>query len=579
MKWKAQLAALCMAGSALALAGCGDDGGSEIDASTPAPDTGPPPTDAEIPDGPIPTDQPDAAPDASPDAAPDAMLGPETCDNSVDDNGDGKADCEDPKCGEFFPCQAPACQPGENRVFLKATDLPKLIRGGMTTTSTLAVPATVLGAVTNAAVKIAVGHNCVRDLVLKLTNPEGTAIELSSNNGSVGHNYLNTVFADSGTTSVVHGNAPFTGVYKPEQPFTRFHGQAGAGNWKLDVVETFDDPNGDTLDNGGFASFDLMLCVCTTCEVGPSCSDHTDNDGDGMTDCADPDCNGNIRCVPETNCTDHVDNDLDGQIDCQDQQCDGHNNCQFGHEVACGDGIDNDGDAQVDCFDLDCRITPLCREETDCRNGVDDDMDGLPDCRDPGCLATAGFCQVAESNCNDMFDNDGDGLTDCADPTCVNTVICAVPACPAGTMPLTVAATDLPLAIPDSNPTGVTSTINVATTGQVRRVVVTFSATHTFDGDLSISLIAPGATPPGIDLSSTNGLGGDNYIDTIFSDAAGTAITAGMPPYTGPFRPEAPLAPLNNTPLAGAWKLLVKDGAASDLGDITKFEIAFCYAP
>jgi hypothetical protein len=52
-----------------------------------------------------------------------------------------------------------------------------------------------------------------------------------------------------------------------------------------------------------------------------------DNDGDGYTDCADPNCAGDPICDESLNCTDGVDNDLDGATDCDDTDC---------SAVACG---------------------------------------------------------------------------------------------------------------------------------------------------------------------------------------------------------------------------------------------------
>jgi subtilisin-like proprotein convertase family protein len=579
VKLKTRLVSICVAASTLTFMACGgdDDGVDVIDAAMVA-DAEPPPGDAKIPDGPV-GELPDAAPDATPDAAPDAMLGPETCDNDADDNGDGKIDCEDPLCANsFFPCQAPACADGQTRVFYHAADLPKLVHGGQTTSSTITVPPG--GAVINAATKVSIGHNYITDIVIKLTSPENTTIDLSSHNGSVGHNYLNTVFSDSATTSVVAGMAPFSGVFRPEEPFSRFNGQSSAGAWRMDVIESYLDSN-PSIDDGGFASYDLMLCVCTDCEVGPNCSDTVDNDHDGTTDCADTDCATNLRCIPETACADGLDNDLDAKVDCLDDQCDGHNNCQFGNETSCHDAFDNDGDAHTDCTDSDCATTPLCLIETNCTDHVDNDMDGLTDCADPGCFASSPGCQTSESTCDDDIDNDGDGLVDCADPNCQVGVTCAVTACPAGQQTLMLTATGVPVAIPDSSTVGATANITVPTTGTVNRVIATIGITHTYVGDLSVGLVAPGETSPGVSLANRVGSSGDNFTDTIFSDSAGTLITdiASMAPYTGPFKPDGTLSTLAGHALAGDWKLYAEDHAFSDTGNITKFQLFICYTP
>jgi len=49
------------------------------------------------------------------------------------------------------------------------------------------------------------------------------------------------------------------------------------------------------------------------------CTDGKDNDGDGLKDCADPDCKTQSAC--QEKCGDGKDNDLDDKIDCDDPDC------------------------------------------------------------------------------------------------------------------------------------------------------------------------------------------------------------------------------------------------------------------
>jgi len=57
----------------------------------------------------------------------------------------------------------------------------------------------------------------------------------------------------------------------------------------------------------------------------------------------------------------------------------------------CTNGTDDDGDALVDCQDPDCVSDPACAPSGAeiCNNGVDDDADGLVDCGDPDCATNA----------------------------------------------------------------------------------------------------------------------------------------------------------------------------------------------
>ncbi len=137
---------------------------------------------------------------------------------------------------------------------------------------------------------------------------------------------------------------------------------------------------------------------------------------------------------------------------------------------------------------------------------------------------------------------------------------------------LSYASPDVPKPIPDNNLTGVTSTITVAGNPDiVVDVNVTVDITHTWDGDLRLSLISPTAVT--IPLSTNRGGSGHDYAGTVFDDSAATAISAGTPPFTGSFRPESPLTAVNGIPANGIWRLLVVDAAAVDTGTLTGWSL------
>ncbi len=136
----------------------------------------------------------------------------------------------------------------------------------------------------------------------------------------------------------------------------------------------------------------------------------------------------------------------------------------------------------------------------------------------------------------------------------------------------TYTSTNVPKAIPDNTPAGVTSTLPVmAPSTTVGKVTVHVAITHTYDSDLIITLISPNNTA--VILSNRHGGGGDNYTGTIFDDDAATAISTGTAPFTGSYRPDQPLSVLKGSAANGTWSLKVSDNFTLDTGNLTGWSI------
>ena len=170
-------------------------------------------------------------------------------------------------------------------------------------------------------------------------------------------------------------------------------------------------------------------CFNGACAHETSCSDGIDNDGDGLTDCQDPQCSGKRcagggvctaarACVAE-NCTNRVDDNGDGLIDCQDAlvckppqsmvsplccgvayadlASDIHhcgacgNDCAAGHSADCG---------TIACVSGRCQYGTAANR-TACAGGVCCGGNCVPD---------------RETSCTDRVDNNCDGKADCQDP-------------------------------------------------------------------------------------------------------------------------------------------------------------------
>jgi subtilisin-like proprotein convertase family protein len=134
------------------------------------------------------------------------------------------------------------------------------------------------------------------------------------------------------------------------------------------------------------------------------------------------------------------------------------------------------------------------------------------------------------------------------------------------------ASTDVPKAIPDV--ATATSTIVIPERARITDVNVTLDITHTFDGDLTISLSNPdGVTTP---LSIRNGSSGDNYTNTTFDDMTpGILISDGTPPFTGTWFPQGNLTQFEGGSTKGTWTLIVQDSAGADIGTINSWSLQF----
>ncbi|HYY42201.1 MAG TPA: proprotein convertase P-domain-containing protein, partial [Pyrinomonadaceae bacterium] len=108
------------------------------------------------------------------------------------------------------------------------------------------------GLVSDVNVRVRLDHQNDGDVDLFLVAPDGTEVELSTDNGGTGANYGTgtndcagtfTVFDDSAANSITTAAAPFAGTFKPESALAAFNGRQSFGTWKLRVA---DDAVGDT---------------------------------------------------------------------------------------------------------------------------------------------------------------------------------------------------------------------------------------------------------------------------------------------------------------------------------------------
>jgi hypothetical protein len=422
----------------------------------------------------------------APDLAGGLIRGGESCDDGVDDDGDGLIDCEDPDCEG-----APECVALEGPIAKACGDDAYEQNDSAAGARGIALPAQLQGVICpNDAdwYAFSVAGGCRIQVNLAFSHAQGDLnLQLFGPTGS----QLAAAYSTTDNESVA-ALAPSTGTYR-----VHVYGFKGAGNR-------------------------YALGVTTSCgaSVTENCTNGVDDDHDGLVDCADPDCASALACVPPENCTNGIDDDRDGLADCADPDCAAAPACA---PLACpADDVHEQNDSQAagrligpgahrgivcahdaDWFALDlaagCTVQADLRfshatgnlhlqlrtpagatlaasySNTDdervqatvttagryalhiyghqgasapwdllvgvtcdtplpppppppvenCTNGVDDDGDGRTDCADSDC-AGAPACLPPE-NCTNGVDDDRDGKTDCADSDCADAPACLPP--------------------------------------------------------------------------------------------------------------------------------------------------------
>ena len=151
-----------------------------------------------------------------------------------------------------------------------------------------------------------------------------------------------------------------------------------------------------------------------------------------------------------------------------------------------------------------------------------------------------------------------------------------------GSSPGVVAAATLPVSVP-GNVYAMTMSIDgsVCSTASGSTTV---GIDHTYVSDLAISLVAPSGKSALV-INHTDS-SGNNFCKTILDDTAATsiqAVTSADAPFSGTYKPYAPLATFIGEAASGAWMLQAQDSFISDTGHIRAFSVsitpAICNAP
>lgn len=125
-----------------------------------------------------------------------------------------------------------------------------------------------------------------------------------------------------------------------------------------------------------------------------------------------------------------------------------------------------------------------------------------------------------------------------------------------------------PLAIPDAGQN--VSTVFIADAREILDVNLRVDATHTFAGDLRVTLVSPS----GQTAVLTNRQGGStDDLHVLFDDEATLSVVDSLGPLTGSLRPEEALSIFDGESAEGTWTLIVQDLRSSDTGTLDDWSL------
>ncbi len=193
---------------------------------------------------------------------------PEICDNGIDDDGDGLVDCADPDCSYLLST---------------SSNVPVSIPSSIPVTVTSTLTVSTAGTITDINIKgMDISHTYIDDLIIKLKGPDGTSVTVLNRPCNSQNNILMSL--DDEAASASFPCPPTNGLaYKPYNPLSAFDGKQMNGTWTLEIEDGFSQDGGAI--NGWQLEFSFS-CVSGN-EI---CNNGIDDDGDGLVDCADPDC-------------------------------------------------------------------------------------------------------------------------------------------------------------------------------------------------------------------------------------------------------------------------------------------------
>lgn len=225
----------------------------------------------------------------------------EICEDSIDNDGNGLTDCDDPVCSDAVSCQS---------------SVGEVCDDGLDNNN---------NGLTDCSDPLCIGTGNCESPVAEICN------DLLDNNGD--------------------------GLLDCDDPLCN-----AATNCLPEDCDDENDNNGDGLiDCNDPVCADTRTCRPPPVEI---CDDGHDNDHSGHADCDDEKCADKDGCsshVADERCKNGIDDNGDGFIDCADVLCQSRAVCL---SETCDNDLDDDADGRVDCEDRECRETAACSGTT-----------------------------------------------------------------------------------------------------------------------------------------------------------------------------------------------------------------------
>lgn len=121
--------------------------------------------------------------------------------------------------------------------------------------------------------------------------------------------------------------------------------------------------------------------------------------------------------------------------------------------------------------------------------------------------------------------------------------------------------------------------ISISDSYTIGDVTVNLSVTHPSVQELKVFLEGPVSIGSPLILLIDQSCGNFANINATLNDgAAAISCNTSIPAISGTFRPIDQLSFLNNRPVTGDWKLIVRDGIINNGGQVTSFSLDFCRA-